>query len=612
MKMKLLRQLAWLLLAASSVFAQIPSLCSGKYSLACEVSKNDQKAAYKLFERGIKLLRDGREQEAYETFRGAAELVPRNLDYATAREIARQTLVSRQLSRGNDLLSASHPIEAMAAFREAVALDPQNSFAAERLRDAVGFADDAAQPQAPARPPDPPQGTYVELQPQPGTRTFHFRSTDTRTLLTQVAAQFGLQAKFTPQFGARPVRFDLENVDFATAIDVAATMAHAFWTPLSERQILIAPDDSSSRQEYEGFALQTFYVPGAASAQDLTEIVNVLRGVFETRFVTINSTQNAITVRAPRPVLADIARLINDLNGSRPEVMIDLKVYQVSQSTIRQLGLSLPLQLTMFNLTSAALALTGTNIQQLINQLISSGQINQANVQGIQALIAQLQNQQLSDIFKNPFASFGGGISRFGVGIPPGVLRAAFSKSNVQSLEHLTMRARQGDPATFRLGSRFPILNASFAPIFNSAAISKVLGNNSFIAPFPSFSYEDIGLTVKATPQVHSDRDVTLKLDTTVRALGAQAFNGVPVISNREYSGVITVKNGETAVVIGSVTQSEARTLSGPAGLAEIPVLGAVFRYPSTDKEESEIIITITPHIIRAPEERSTLQVLAR
>jgi general secretion pathway protein D len=591
-------------LLAQSTLA--PPACSGKYSPACNATESDQKAAHKDFERGLKLQHQGRFEEALADFRAASELVPRNVDYATARELARQALVNLHLRRGNDFLVRLQSIEAMAQFREALALDPDNVFAAARLQE---LARDPA-PQRRTLQVDDQPGRYVELEPQPGVRSFHLR-TDTRNLLQQVAAQYGIKADVQPELPSLPVRFDLENVDFTAAMEMATTMAHAFWTAIAPNEIVVAPDEPQSRQRFERFALRTIYVPGGASPQDLNDLTNALRTLFEARFLSVATNQNAIILRAPRPVLEEASQFLQQLHSARPEVMLELHVYQVSQTTLRQLGMDLPTQFQMFNLPAAALLLNNPNVQQLINQLITSGAINQANFQGIQALLSQLQNQQLSSIFKNPFATFGGGISRFGVGIPPATLRFALNKSSVSLVDNLTLRARQGDLATFRIGSRYPILNASFAPIFNSAAITQVLGNNSFIAPFPSFSYEDIGLTVKATPAIHEDRAVTLKLETSVRSLSSTSLNGIPVISNREYSGVITVKNEETAVIIGSVSQQDQRSIKGIPGIAGLPGIGYLAGVRTKNVTEDELIITLTPHVVRAPEDSPAFQVLA-
>ena len=182
--------------------------------------------------------------------------------------------------------------------------------------------------------------------------------------------------------------------------------------------------------------------------------------------------------------------------------------------------------------------------------------------------------------------------------IPPASITAQLNQSTVKNLEHVTMRAMQGRASTFRVGSRFPVLNATFAPIFNSPALSQVIQNNSFQAAFPSFNYEDLGITVKATPQIHGDSEVTLDLETQIKSITGQSFNGVPVLSNREYKGTITLKNGETAVVVSSVSRSEQRSLAGLPGLGALPGLGRLVSTESKDSEEDEILVVITPHLL--------------
>jgi type II secretory pathway component GspD/PulD (secretin) len=147
------------------------------------------------------------------------------------------------------------------------------------------------------------------------------------------------------------------------------------------------------------------------------------------------------------------------------------------------------------------------------------------------------------------------------------------------------------------MGSRYPILNASFAPIYNTPAISSVIQNNSFQAAFPSFNYEDLGLTIKAKPSISPSSDVTLQLEMNLRALSGQSINGVPVIGNREYKGSISLRDGEPAVVAGEVTHSEMRALSGIPGLGDVPGLNKITTTNTKQTEDDELLVVITPHI---------------
>jgi type II secretory pathway component GspD/PulD (secretin) len=281
--------------------------------------------------------------------------------------------------------------------------------------------------------------------------------------------------------------------------------------------------------------------------------------------------------------------------------MLDVHVYQVSHTFARNIGVHIPNNFNLFNIPAAALAaLGGQNIQDLVNQLIASGGINQANNTAISALLAQLQSQQSSSsIFSQPLATFGGGKTLTGVSLDQLSAQLSLNEGWVKTLDQATLRASQGNDATFRMGSRYPILNASFAPVFNSAAISQVLQNNSFQAAFPSFNYEDLGLTVKAKTAITSDSNVNLQLEINLRALAGQSVNGVPIIGNREYKGSINLQNGEPAVVAGQISRSETLDLSGIPGLNQIPGLNKLTATNSKQVQDDELLVVITPHITR-------------
>jgi type II secretory pathway component GspD/PulD (secretin) len=348
--------------------------------------------------------------------------------------------------------------------------------------------------------------------------------------------------------------------------------------------------------------LRTFYIPAGNPATELNELMNSLRTLFEFKFVSLNAASSTITLRGPKAALDEATQFLGQLNTTRPEVMFDLKVFQVSHTYTKNIGLHVPDQFNLFNIPVAALAAVGgQNIQDLINQLVASGGINQAGNQSIAALLAQLQGQQNS-IFSQPLATFGGGLTLMGLSLDQlaGVL--SMNESSVRSLDHVHLRASQEKEATFKLGSRYPILNASFAPIFNNAAISKVIGNQSFTAPFPSVNYEDIGLTLKAKPLVHNNSDVAVELEIQFRTLGTTSSNGVPVISNREYKGGILLKDGEPAAIAGMITQIDQKSLSGLPAFSNIPGLGVLTSQNSKQNEDDELLILITPFVIRGPE----------
>ncbi len=568
----------------------------GASEAACNPSRQDLKAAKSAFAHGVKLQKNDPEQ-AYRELDRATQLVPRNLEYLTARELARQQLVYTHLERGNTELETGKQAEALADFRSALSLDPANSFAQERVRDSLGDSI----PKTSAPPSVVEESLAIRLVPNLNHASFHFRG-DSRELLTTIATSYGVSAQVEDSVTSRRVTFDIDNVDFYQAMSAVSQVTKTFWTPLGEKQMLVAADTPDNRRQYERLAMRTFYIPGATSSPTaLNDIMNLLRNLFDLRFVTPNAGSSTLVVRGPQNVLDAATEFLEGMDSSRPQVMLDIHVYQVSHTLTRNIGLHIPNQFNMFNIPVGALAaLGGQNIQDLINQLIASGGINQANNTAISALLAQLQGQQnqANSIFSQPLATFGGGKTLTGVSLDQLSAQLSLNESYITTLDRATLRASQGNDTTFRIGSRFPILNATFAPVFNTAAISKVLQNNSFQAAFPSFNYEDLGLTVKAKPSISSGAGVSLQLEISLRSLAGQSFNGVPVIGNREYKGSITLLDGEPAVVAGEVTHSETNALSGIPGLGQVPGLNKIAASNSKQYEDDELLVVITPHIV--------------
>ncbi len=584
--------------ANQAALEQLKQCAQKRTPAACDVTRQELKQARREFARGLKLQKAGKSDEAVDAFETAARLVPRNLEYATAREVMRQKAVYDHVQSGNALLLANKKVAATAEFRTALRLDPSNTFALGRLRDAAAV-------QVPlhsheVRIVEDPGELRLNL-PANRPQDFHLRG-DTRTVYNGIASAFGVSARLDDSVPSRQLRFDLEGADFFTAMRVAGLMSKTFWTPLSAREFLVLPDNVQNRSQFQRMALRTLYISDVTSSQELTDVVNLLRTVFEIRYVTPQPATSTLVVRAPRSILDAATALLQSFDVSRPQVMLEFQVFEVSQSLARTVGVSIPLQWQTFTVGSAALELLQQpNVQSLINQLIASGGINQANTTAISALLAQLQSQSQNPLLKQPFGTFGGGKTLTAIPFPPASAMFARNESFVSTLQHMTLRASHANPASMRIGTRYPILNATFAPIFNTSAIAQVLQNQSFVAPFPSFTYEDLGLIVKATPQIGT-RDVRLELSVEIKALGSQSFNGVPVISNRQYSGWLRIADGETGVIASVLTSSEQNTLTGLPGISHLPLFGTLTSSRDRQKTDDEILVLITPHVTRTRE----------
>jgi general secretion pathway protein D len=563
----------------------------------CVLSKQDYKQARNAYKRGLKLEERKNFEEAFAAFDQASRLIPRDPQFLSAREVAKSQLVFQHNSRGDALLANARREPAAAEFRAALDLDPGNGYMQGRLAQAL----QKDVPLYTGLPALLSSSSEIHLQPKTESASFHYRG-DARGLFTQLASVYGVSAQFDDSVQAKPVRFYVDDVDFFTALRLACRISKTMWTALDSHQFLVAFDTPENHKQFDRMSLATFSVPGASTPQESTELVTSLRNICD--FQKISSGQlGTVEIRAPQATLAACTKLIQQLTTDRPQVSLDIKIYQISHNFTRDIGLHIPNTFNMFNIPVAALAgLGGQSISSLVNQLISSGGINGANGSAISGLLAQLQGQS-SGIFSQPLATFGGGLTFSGVSLDHFTAALSLNESWARSLSNATLRVGQGKEATFHLGERYPVLNGSYAPIANSPAISQVLGNQSYVAPFPSVSYEDLGLNIKATAAVHGgsqngDGQVSLKLELQVRALTGSSANGVPVISNQEYNGSIRLQDGEPAVIAGEITTNDQYAMAGIPGLSSIPGLNLALLDNNKMKENDELLIILTPHVV--------------
>jgi general secretion pathway protein D len=561
----------------------------------CVPTKEDLKESRAAFERGMKLEKQRRPEEAFAQFDQAVRLDPQSLRFLRAREIVKAKLVFDRVERGNRLLAEDARLRAAAEFRAALDLDPDNQFAKDRLAEATRQltpVSGSAVGQEPEMGSEP-----IRLEPSPGRATFHFTG-DVRELFTQLAAAYGMTAQFDDSVKARTVIFNVDNVDFFTALELACKVSKSMWVALGARQVLVAENTSENHKQYDRMVLETFVLPSATSPSETQELVTTLKSILDLKLVTSGQPLGTIEVRGPQETVEACARLLNQLDNQKPQVMLDVRVFQISHQLTRNVGVHIPNTFNLYNIPAVALAgLGGQNIQQLINQLISSGGINQLGSTALSGLLSQLTGQQNS-IFSQPLATFGGGLTFMGLSLDQFAAALSLNESWTRDLENLSMRAGEGTDAKFHLGERYPILNASYAPIYNSPQISQVLGNQSYVPPFPSVSYEDLGLNVNVKPIIDGDGSVTLQLEMQIRSLTGQSNNGVPIISNREYKGTVTLKDGEPAFIAGEISRSDTLSMTGIPGLGMIPLLNQAMVNNTKQQEDDELMVAITPHVV--------------
>ncbi len=590
--------------------AAAPDGAAATASKAGHPSKHDRVEAQKLFVEGAKDIEHDNIRAAMDAFVRAAELNPEERKYEMADQIARQHLVTELIQEADKDKILGHFAEARAKIAQAYSVDPGSPVVAQHM-DELASAAVAGEPaeRSEAIAAAPP----IELQPQPGMRSFHLRASE-RNLIAQVLPAYGIQPTLDDSVGAEMVRYDVDDADFATAERTLSMATGTFIVPLDPARALVAKDSRANRDKFERVAMETVYLPGMAADQ-LTEITNIAKNVFALRTASADVDQTALTVRGSPANLSALNATLTTLLEGRSELQLDVRMYEIDRTKAVNLGAILPNQTTVFNVYSEARNILNSN-SSLVQEIISSGLAAPGDWEAILAIL--IASGQLSNtILTQPFGVFGGGLSLTGIAYQGGSLNMQLNSSDVRALDQMQVRVLDREESTIKAGERYPIETSSYSslgaaplniPGLSTAGLSSTLSGLGITpaqleaaatATIPQVQYQDIGLTLKVTPNIEGTNRVSLKFDLTLSSLGGSSLNGLPVLNNRAYNAITSVAVGESALVVSSLTRQESNAITGIPGLSEIPGFQDTTN-KNSNLDIGELAIVVTPHIVRS------------
>ena len=514
-------------------------------------------------------------KESVRSYLGALRLLVAALSLGLGALVAEDS--ARSLGRrAAKAEKAGHVAEAILLYNQASAKNPRNpSFAAKSrsltekaLRQKLAPATIQETPFAPVanslildkdlreaesfRPPP-------ELALSPGPFSFRLRG-EPREVIEKAARDLGIDVQFDNDFptGAAAIHFELAGASGVESLEALGAATGTFFVALQPKRMMVAKDTGQKRQELEPTVAVVLSLPEPASVQELQELGRAVQQTMELQKFSIDNGRRLVLIRDKISKVRPAQQMFEQMMGARPAVAIEIEVYELRRNRTLAAGLRLPTSTELFAL--ARNPITGTDIR-------------------IPAL---------------PLSSARIGTPQLGITLGDAQLLANLLNTLGSRVQRAEIRTMHGMPAQFAVGERYPILTAGF---FGGEPTN---GGTAYRPP-PTFQFENLGLTLKATPYTHSINEMTVEIEAEFKVLTGAQINGIPILANRKFNSTVRLTNGEWAMMAGVGSSSQTLTKAGPAGLIQIPWIGALFRRNAVELDESETIVMLRPRALALP-----------
>lgn len=537
-----------------------------------------------LLNKGIKAEARQDYEAAYEFYKEAYEKNPDDLRYRVPFERTRFLAAASKVRRGQKLREQGKLQEALQQFVQAVDVDPSNDLAQQEVRRTEEIIKRQGEPETKPQQGPPPEedplrerlekaGGPVQLTEITNVPLTFKANNDSKAIYETVGKIAGINVLFDPDYTSRKLSIDLQGVTLQQALDIVALESRTFWRPVTPNTIFVAADNTGKRRELEQSVIKTFYLGNVASATDIQDVVNTIRTILEVQRVQQVPSQNAIVVRGTPDQLALTQKIIDDVDKSKPEVVVDVVVAQVRHDKVRQLGL-LPPQ-------NASVALQGTNTTTTPSTTGTGTTTTTTTGSGTSLNFNDLQHLNSTN---------------YSFTISPITAQLLYNDSNTKILENPQIRAADGIKASLAVGDRIPIATGSFGTPLGIGTGVGALGVNT------QFQYLDVGVTIEITPHVHPDGEISLKATLTIsNQTGTSTIGGIsqPIISQRKIDHEIRLKDGEANLLGGILEDQVTLNSSGWPVLSKIPLLKYLFSQEDKERHTNEVIFILVPHIVR-------------
>jgi general secretion pathway protein D len=541
-------------------------------------AKSDSAKAF--YEKGTDAEARQNYEQAFDYFKQAYNLKPKDLRYRTAFERTRFLAASSHVHRGQILRDAGRLDEAAVEFQKGLEIDPSSFIAQQELKHTQQMIREAQNPQPQAVSPgttalrkrlETAQGP-VELAPISNLPITLKVTEKSNVIYETVGKLAGINVLFDPDYTPRQVHVELNNVTLEEALEIISFETKTFWRPVTPNTIFVAQDNPAKRKELEQNVIKTFYLSNLSQPTELQDVVNAMRTILEVSRIQQLPSQGAIVVRGTPDQVALAQKLVDDLDKAKPEVLIEVAVMQVSRDKAHTLGINPPTSVSVSLQPNISTSTSSSSSSTTTGSSTSSNGINLNTIANLNA-------------------------TDFQVTIPQATATALMSASDTKVIQSPQVRALDGQKATLKIGDRVPVATGSFQPGIGGVGINPLVNTQ--------FQYLDVGVNIEITPRVHAGREISLKLSMDVSDVDSYvSIGGIsqPVIGQRKIENDIRLKDGEVSLLGGMMEDSRTKSLTGIPGLASIPILKYLFSQDTSDHSTNEIVFVLIPHIIRGPE----------
>jgi general secretion pathway protein D len=492
---------------------------------------------------------------------------PDNVEYKLQLAFARQKASQKHFQNAMVLRKLGRLLAARNELQMAIQLDPTNQYAEQILDDIIEEMEILSTPEGAReleRMKDDARQAKVQppvLDPtskEPITLNFP-RPKPVKEIYNAIGKAYGFNVLFDPKLKDDRLAIELRDLTAEQSLEMVMQAAGHFYKVLDQRSIIIADDTPQNRREYEDLVIKTFFLSNA----DVKEIDKLLRSLIEARRLSVNEQLNAITLRDTADKVAIAEKLIRINDKAKAEVLVDVEILIMATSKISDIGTAL----STYNFTLG------------LGDIDDDGNITPTPVLPIE----EIGNITRGDWFIN---------------VPSILINLAKSSGEAQVLAQPQLRISEGEKASLLIGDQVPIPVTSFNTGYQGAP--------GTVTPITSFQYRDVGIQIEVEPRVHHNREITLDLKVSISNLGETVPVGpeqeAVTIGTREITSVIRLKSGESSLLAGLIRRDQTKGVTKTPLLGDIPVVGRLFRSESTNDKQTDLVLTLTPQIIRFPD----------